>query len=103
MGLENALPSIDVTDDHPTQENDGHPNQEDINEPRSRYSRPLLLTEQQVAKILNVSVATLRNGRRIKQRCRYPLPRHYKIGHSVRYKAVEVLGFVEELGNGQDS
>ena len=51
-----------------------------------------LLTPQQVAKILGVSVETLNVWRATK---RYNLP-YTKIGHLVRYKSVEVEAFIQE-------
>ena len=53
---------------------------------------PNLLTPQQVAKILGVSVETLNVWRATK---RYKLS-YTKIGHLVRYKSIDVEKFIQE-------
>lgn len=53
---------------------------------------PSLLTPQQVAKILGISVETLNVWRATK---RYKLP-YTKIGHLVRYRSNDVEAFIQE-------
>lgn len=50
-----------------------------------------LLTEDEVAQLLSISVQTLRNDRCLPSR-RYP---YVKFGRSVRYRLADILGLIE--------
>lgn len=54
-----------------------------------------LLNEHQLAKLLNVSVATVRRRRRLRQG-----PKYIKVGASVRYKSADVAAWLESRPTG---
>jgi predicted DNA-binding transcriptional regulator AlpA len=65
---------------------------------------PELLSVEQVSQLINIPVSTLNKGRMTGTlRGQTPLPRHVKIGKTVRYFRDEVYRWLHELAKQQQT